>query len=212
MKLLTTLLVSVALLSTAFAQKTPPQFKQAISKLHIVAPAAKPLLLHTGKPLTQIDKQKFLAAIIKTAPAGTRKPKVSSAPPSTITLTPQQAYQGNTSFGMMNPSYVDILHGEFSFAPGAASNIIFIIKSQPNDAYLLAIKVNSFDSTPQFTIGTTDLDSGLIVNSENFTGSQGDIEFAYGVVANSEGVILVTIYSPHSYWSFESCQITSTAF
>jgi hypothetical protein len=40
----------------------------------------------------------------------------------------------------------------------------------------------------------------------------GENEFAYSFVANSAGNLPITIYSPDLYWSFESAEITSTAF
>ncbi|MGA3161071.1 MAG: hypothetical protein ABSC77_07620 [Terracidiphilus sp.] len=212
MKQLAALLVTVALAVPAFAQKPNPQFTQAISKLHIVAPAAKPLLLHTGKPLTQNDKNQFLAALIKTAPASTRKHQESAAPPSITTLSPSQLSQGNAYFILMNPSYVDITHGEVQFLYASTSNMLFVITAQPNTAYLLAIKVNAVYPATHFTIYTGASNGGPTTNPDTFAGSQGDNEFAYGVVSNSTGHILVTIYSADSFWSFTNCEITSTTF
>jgi hypothetical protein len=211
MKKLTALFVAVALFSPAFAQKmaVPATSK---SKLHVVAPAAKPLLLHTGKPLTQNDKRQFLATLIKTAPTGTRKPQVASAPPSTITLTPGQVSQGNVYLIMENPGYVDATHSEFQINPGDKSNVSFVIAGQPNTAYYLAVKVSTYSTAPQFTIYTGTLGTDVPITSENFTGSAGDNEFAYGVVSNSAGNILITIYSANAYWSFDNCEVTSTTF
>jgi hypothetical protein len=211
MKMLTALLVAVALASPAFAQKmTVPATSK--SKLHTVAPAAKPLLLHTGKPLTANDKHQFLATLIKTSPAGTRKPQVASAPPSTITLSPGQVSQGNAYLIMENPGYVDTTHNEFQINVGDRSNVSFVIAGQPNTAYLLAVKVTAVYANPQFTIYTGTLGTDTPITSENFTGSQGDNEFAYGVVSNSAGNILITIYSANSLWSFDNCEITSSTF
>ena len=53
MKILTALLVAVVLVSPAFTQKPTPQPTRAISKLHIVAPAAKPLLPTSPKLIRQ---------------------------------------------------------------------------------------------------------------------------------------------------------------
>jgi hypothetical protein len=213
MKQLFALLVAVALFSPAFAQKTTPQFTRAKSNLHIVAPASKPLLLHAGRPLTPNDKSQFLAAVIRTAPAGTKKTQMSSARPSTVMLTAGQVSQGNAYLVMENPGYVDIPNSEILFNVGDKSNITFIISAQPNTAYLFAIKVNADRTNPQFTVYTGDpYLSTLAVNSETFSGVQGDNEFAYGVVSNSAGYIAVTIDSPNSQWYFTNCEITSSTF
>jgi hypothetical protein len=212
MKMLTALLMAVALFSPALAQKTTLQVPSPKLKLHAVAPAAKPLLLHTGKPLTPNDKKQFLAAVIKTHPAGTSKPQASSAPASTIALTPHQVSQGNAYLIMENPGYVDATHNEFQINIGEKSNVSFVIAAQPNTAYLLAIKATAVYANPQFTVYTGTLGTDIPITSETFSGSQGDNEFAYGVVANSAGNILITIYSANSLWSFDNCEITSTAF
>jgi hypothetical protein len=212
MKKLASLLMAVALLAPAFAQKSTPQVTSQKLQLHAVAPAAKPLLLHTGKPLTANDKRQFLAAVIKTHPAATRKTQAASAQPSTITLTPGQVSQGSAYLIMENPGYVDATHNEFQINVGDRSNISFVIAGQPNTAYLLAVKVTAVYANPQFTIYTGTLGTDVPITSENFTGSQGDNEFAYGVVSNSAGNILITIYSANSLWSFDNCEITSTAF
>jgi len=212
MKMLAALLVAVTFFIPAFAQKPTTQFMRAKSNLHLVAPAAKPLLLHTGKPLTQADKQQFLANLIKTAPAGARKTQSASAKPGTITLTPGQVSQGGDWLVMENPSYVDVPHSEFQFNNAATSNITFIISAQPNTAYFLAIKVNAVWTNPQFTIYTGQPYGGPITNSQTFTGVQGTNEFAYGIVSNSAGYIEATISSANSLWSFTNCEISSTAF
>jgi hypothetical protein len=211
MKMLAALFVAVALISPAFAQKTNPQFTQAISKLHIVAPAAKPLLLYTGKHLTPDDKKQFLAAVIKTAPASARKHPASPEKASTITLSTSQFSQGNAYFVMNSPFFADIAHNNIYFAGGDAGAINFIIHAQPNTAYYLAITIHSDASNPQFTISTID-DNGKHINPENFTGSTGENEFAYGIVSNSAGDMAVTISSTNALWQFYSCVITSSTF
>jgi hypothetical protein len=227
MKKLAALLVAVALVSPAFAQNTTPQFTQAISKLHIVAPAAKPLLLHTGKPLTPDDKRQFLAAVVKSAPASGKKSQTSSvtprttplipsqifsAPPSTITLTPQQLSQGNTFLVMGNPIFVDIHDSQIQFESGAGNSITFFINAQPNTAYYLAMQVGGLMSGSHFTVYTGSPYWHTQANSETFTDDLGPNEFAYGVVSNSTGYLVVTIYSSDSSWTFMNCEITSTTF
>lgn len=212
MKQLSVLLLAVALVSPAYAQKPTPQLTRAISKLHIVAPAAKPMLLHTGKPLTQIDKEQFLTAVMKAAPAGMKNRQSFPAQPSTINLTPSQYIQGYAHMVLSNPDYVASGPEGIDFRAGSERNIAFLINVQPNTAYLLDIKVDVIDSLAHFTIG---VDSGITSNStisnpETFAGIYGINEFAYGVVSNSEGTIVITMYSPDIYmWSFINCEITS---
>jgi len=70
MKSLTALLVAAALILPAFAQNValhPNPVLQDAQKRHtgpIAILAIKPILLHTGKPLTQNDKQLLLASTI----------------------------------------------------------------------------------------------------------------------------------------------------
>lgn len=210
MKKFAAFLIAVALLNPAFAQKPTPQLTSPISKLHTVTPAAKPLLLHTGMPLTANDKKQFLAAVIKTVPASVRKPQASSAPPSTITLTPTQTSQGNTYLILQNPGYVNFSDGEFRFINSNSSMLIFIINTQPNTAYLLATQVNIQDyavnSPAHFIAMASDN------NPETFTAAKGNNEFAYGIVSNSTGYLMVMISSYDSTWSFTKCEITSSAF
>jgi hypothetical protein len=213
MKMLTALLVAVALFVPAFAQKTTFQGTHPRPKLPVVAPAAKPILLHTGKPLTQNDKQLLLASTIKTyaakLPAGTKKPQVSNAPSTPITLTPDQMYKnGVVTTQAISPSYVDLSQGIFGFNPGASSFLIFNINVNPNTAYTLDFKVSSAGSetsvTPHFTIF-----SG--VNSETIDfGSYGNEEFAYAFVSASAGEIGVNVYSPNNGWYLTSCEIIAT--
>ncbi|MGD0294887.1 MAG: hypothetical protein ABSB30_13635 [Terracidiphilus sp.] len=212
MKQLAAVLVAVAFCVPAIAQNTTPQESHPLSNLHIVAPAAKPLLLHTGKPLTLSDKKQFLAAILKTSPEGS---KTLSPSADTITLTPGHISQGIAYLVMEYPKLVDIPNNEVLFSNVTASKLDFILNAQPNTAYLLAMQVNAQAAAftiPHFTVSTGSSISGSHTNSEIVAGSKGDNEFAYGVVSNSEGKIVVTIYSTDTLWSFLTCEITSSKF
>jgi len=212
MKKFTALLIAVAFFVPAFAQKPATQFTRIKTNLHVVAPATKPLLLHTGRPLTRIDKQQFLATLVKSSPSGSTKPQMATSSPSIILLSPSQVSQGNAWLVMENPAYVDVPHNEFQFNNSASSNITFIINAQPNTAYLLAIKVDAVWQNPQFTIYTGQPYGGAMTNAETFTGVMGLNEFAYGITSNSAGYIEATIYSASSPWSFTNCEITSAVF
>jgi hypothetical protein len=82
MKMLTALLVTIALVSPAFAQQTAFQGTHPRPKPVIVAPASKPVLLHTGKPLTADQKKQLMTAMLKAS-----LPKSSSGNTQTRNLT-----------------------------------------------------------------------------------------------------------------------------
>jgi hypothetical protein len=72
--------------------------------------------------------------------------------------------------------------------------------------------VISASSSPHFTVYTEPPHGGAPVSPEIIAGNFLFNEFAYGVVSDSAGNILVTIYSPDSVWNFVNCEITSTTF
>ena len=65
MKKLAALLVAVALVSPAFAQKLTFQGTHPKPKLATVAPASRPVLLHTGRPITPDQKRQLMASVTK---------------------------------------------------------------------------------------------------------------------------------------------------
>jgi len=213
MKMLTALLVAVALISHAFAQKMTVPPPQKI-KLHPMAPAAKPLLLHTAKPLTQNDKNQLLASAIKAyaakLPAGAMMPQMNLAPKNAITLTPSHFSQDNVHLVLYNPAYVDIANDMFQFSNSPTSSLMLVVNAQPNTAYYFAFKVSPVTGGNTYTIYTGDYLAPQF--SENFTGSQGNDEFAFAVVSNSSGTLLVSIYSADTEWNFINCEVTSVTF
>jgi hypothetical protein len=223
MKLLTTLLAAVVLLSPAFAQKPTFQGTHPRPKLAIVAPASKPVLLHTGKPITPDQKRQLMLTGTKSSaprtPAGAMRvqnPVLSTA----NLLTPDQLYV-NGAYIFAQGARVDQFDGILSFPPGPDGFLIFNLTVKANTAYTLLMKV-SIDSvtlilpnTPsEITISTSSVSNqGSGVNApQTFNAPMGENEFAYSFVANSAGNLPITIYSPNAFWSFESAEITSAAF
>ena len=99
MKALTALLVTVALVTPAFAQNPTLQDLLKKQKGSIVVSATKPVLLHTGKPITANDKKQLLSTVVKTYKtiprlAGVKVTNTGAAQsaPTSATLTPQMMY------------------------------------------------------------------------------------------------------------------------
>ncbi len=219
MKTLPALLVAVALISPAFAQNTALQEIQKHLKGPVVSPAFKPILLHTGKPITQSDKAQLQVSAAKTyaakAPAMKARMRTQqTAPPAPMQaiITPSQWSSQNglvllaaTAPGWVSPS-VNML--QFNSDKSSYLTIVFVVEA--NMTYTFTWKVNDFSSNPQFTILTGLPGDSSVSNSETFTGSDISSEFAYALVASHGGVITVSLYSPNTIWEFESCEIIGT--
>ncbi|MGA3262465.1 MAG: hypothetical protein ABSC47_00285 [Terracidiphilus sp.] len=214
MKKLTALFVAVALLSPAFAQKLTFQGTHPRPKLTAMAPAYKPVLLHTGKPITADQKRQLMTTVVRaSAPkgsGGTVQVKDLTQSAGTTVLTPDQLFQNGVSTMLSNPYFVDTSAGILTFMPGDANSLTIVVPVNKNTAYTLVMKVivGSYQN-PQMTIVYP---GGSVQNSEILTVSGGENEFAYAFTSNSTGATTVTFYSTNSNWSFESCEITSAAF
>jgi hypothetical protein len=210
MKMLVSLLVAVTLVSPAFAQKIVLQGNPPKPKINAVAPAAKPVLLHTGKPITQDQKRQLLASAIQAytakLPAGQKKPQVTSVSTTPITISPDQLLvNGFFAWGAFPFS---ISPGVITFNSGSSSNLIFVVTASPNTAYTLTIKVHAYAQNPQFVLTAGEPTAPQTTEG----GNQGENEIAYALVSNSTGTIPVTMYSSNSMWNFESAELTSSSF
>ena len=214
MKKLTALFVAVALVSPAFAQKTAFQGTHPRPKLATVAPASKPVLLHTGKPITP-DQKRQLAMTVARASApkgstGTMQIKNLTQSAGSTVLTAEQTFMNGASMESNNPYEVNEYVGFLTFTPGNTHTLTIFVPVNQNTIYTLAIKVQVGPSqNPQMTIVSQ---GNSVQNSETLSLSVGDNEFAYAFATNSAGSSMVTLYSPNSSWAFESCEITSAAF
>jgi hypothetical protein len=207
MKKLYALLVAVALFTPAFVRNAKPQVIEKKPVPAIQHMTVKPVLLHTGKPLTAQEKLQQLASLTKKSPQLIR---VSTTP----TITPGNMFiPGVVIPRAMGAFIVDFNPGGVvQFNPGSASNLILTIGAQPNTAYMLAITVSSTAANPQYTAETGVMNMtipGLNTVPETFTGSKGNTEFAYAFISSGSTGIPVTIYSPNAMWSFVKCEITS---
>ncbi|MGD0358893.1 MAG: hypothetical protein ABSA73_14925 [Terracidiphilus sp.] len=224
MKILTTLLVAVALFSPAFAQKITFQGTHPKPKLATVAPAAKPVLLHTGKPITPDQKRQLMATVTKGSatrpPMGAAKVSNSVLSAELNLLTPDQLYVNGAYIDAFG-ARIDQFDGVLSFPAGPTSSMVLNITVKANTAYTLLIKMDIQGALllPPNTPG------GIIISTysgaksvgglnapQTFNAPQGENEFAYSFVANSAGNLPITISSPDLGWSFESCEITSAPF
>ncbi|MGA3262885.1 MAG: hypothetical protein ABSC47_02440 [Terracidiphilus sp.] len=220
MKSFTALLVAVALVCPAFAQNVALQQKAALQEIQkrlkgpVVSPAFKPILLHTGKPITQNDKAQLVASAVKmyaaTMPA--QKPwqksniKATDTEP-TVTqaiITPSQMFQGDLVIAEASmPIFVSPGTNSLKFVPDETSALDIFFAAKPNMSYILTFKVNSQSPNPQFRVGG----NGSL---EISNGSAGSNEFAIALVSNITGTIDVNLFSHNAYWNFESCEITGT--
>jgi len=224
MNKLAALLVAVALISPAFAQKLTFQGTHPRPKLATVAPASKPVLLHTGRPITPDQKRQLMASVAKGAstrpPVGAAKVSNSVLSAELNLLTPDQLYV-NGAYIDANGARVDQFDGILSFPPGPGGSMVLNVTVKANTAYTLLMRV-SIDGV---TLVSPNTPSGITISTysglksvgglnapQTFNTPMGENEFAYSFVANSAGNLPITISSPDLFWSFESCEITSTAF
>lgn len=218
MKTLAALLVAVAFIPSVLAQNAALQEVQNNRKGPVVVPATKPILLHTGRPITQNDKNQLLASVMKThalkspGPKGTMKTQQVAAPAATtVTITPSQMFQiGFVATELIAPTYVNPELNEFMFAPGESSYLRIDIQVKANTTYVLTFKANSLSPNPNFTLWAATSTPGEENNAESFVGVAGpNNEFAYAFVSNSTGVMSVNVNSSNANWVFTSCEISA---
>lgn len=213
-KMLTALLVAVALLSPAFAQKPAFQGTHPRPKVAIVAPASKPVLLHTGKPITAEQKKQLTTAVLKASlpksSSGSTQTRNLTQSAETTVLTAEQTFMNGASMEADSPDQVNAFVGFLTFLSGNQHKLIIFVPATKNTIYTLAIKVYvSMGQNPQMTIVSQ---GSSVMNSETVNLSLGENEFAYAYATNSTGSSMVTLSSPNADWAFESCEIISTAF
>jgi hypothetical protein len=144
MKKLAALLMAVALFSPAFAQKPTFQGTHPKPKLATVAPASKPVLLHTGKPITPDQKRQLMASVTKGSatrpPMGAARVSNSVLSSELNLLTPDQLYLNGVYIDAFG-ARIDQFDGVLSFPPGPTSSMVLNIMVKPNTAYTLLMKV-----------------------------------------------------------------------
>jgi hypothetical protein len=216
MKMLVSLLAAIALVSPVFAQQIVLQGTHPRPKVAIVAPAAKPVVLHTGKPITQDQKRQLLASAVQAyaakLPAGQKKPQAPAQSSTPVTITVDKLNQEGVFFAFGNyPTVVNPTEGFLAFNGNSSSCMIFMITAKQNNAYILTLKVNvnpGSNTQPQFIMSN----EFSAQNAETVSVGPGENEFAYAFVSNSTGDISVTLYSPNTSWNFESAELTSGSF
>jgi hypothetical protein len=224
MKLLTALLVTIALISPAFAQNTPLNGMQLHRQTPTTAPAFKPIILHTGRPITQNDKMQMYSAATKAYSAKTPGAKVrmnsqiaaSYLNPS-ATITPLQLFKpGFVETYLRGPDTVDMARSYIHFLPGsmAYSGMDFYINVNANTTYLLTFKIiATAKSGLQMQIGASPASgSSLSVGTglQNVDLTPGENQFVYAFIPSNSGLIDINLLSQNAYWQFESCEITAT--
>jgi hypothetical protein len=205
MKMLSTLLLAVALFALAFGC-VGSGFGQSRLEAKFSGHATKMTVLYTGKPITAGDKLKLLTTVAGKLPQGTGKSE-------TVTLTPAKMYKAgfvtaqalsmNADFGMTTPEI------EFDFVKNGNegnSFLEFFITAKANTAYELVYSISqTWTATPSFLVSLNGQ------NSQTITGTaKGTMEFAYAFVASTSGNMMITVTSPNAGWGFNSCEITAT--
>jgi len=216
MKSLVALFAATALVSPAFAQNVVMQEMQKNHRGQAATLAGKPILLHTGRPITQADKQQVMASAARLYPIrltgarGTAKPQSTvSTTPTVVTISPTQMYQNGYVNTEAYQPYFNAGLNEFLFMPGQSSYLDFQIITKANTTYVLTYKVNSITKNPQFTILPAFLYLNTIYGAQTFNGNVGNNEFVYAFISSIAGEAIVTIYSPNATWEFTSCEITA---
>jgi hypothetical protein len=218
MKNLVALVVGFAIAAPALAQNLESMQMQRNRVRQTVVPAVKPILLHTGRPITPEQKRELQISAAKSygarLPGANPRmtPQVNSAPAArTVTLSwPSMFQNGFVDTEWNNPSYVNPELSQITFGPNQSSYIDFIFVATANTTYTMTFKVNAFSQNPQYTI-LPSLPPGNGPNgTETFTGNTGNDEFSYSFVANASGILIVTLYSSNAYWVFDSCEIIAT--
>ena len=218
MKTLPALLVAVALISPAFAQNTALQEIQKHLKGPVVSPAFKPILLHTGKPITQSDKAQLQVSAAKTyaakAPAMKARMRTQqTAPPAPMQaiITPAQMFQGDLVIASADrPESINPGFNELRFFPNVSSFLDIFFAAKANMTYTLSFKVSAPFSNPQYTISSGSPQQVTLSSTQTFTGTDGSSEFAIALVSNNAGTIEVGLFSTNAMWDFESCEIIGT--
>jgi hypothetical protein len=217
MKNLVALLVAVATIAPVSAQNAGPMQIEKNRPRQTAVPAAKPIVLHTGRPITPDQKREVQVSAARSYAAKFPGVKLranvesGSAPAiSTVTLTPLSLYQtGYIDTEWNNAPYVNPELNQITFGPGESSYIDFIFVAAANTSYTMTFKVNAFTANPQYTI-LPSLPPGNGPNgSETFAGNTGNDEFSFAFVADKSGILIVSLYSPNAYWTFGSCEITA---
>jgi hypothetical protein len=221
MKSLAVLLVAVALVAPAVAQNTALQDYMKKHKSSLVASATKPILLHTGKPITADDKKQLLEKATKAykniLPTAGVKVKIVNAPlPATYTLTPQTLYvKGIADVEAADP--YDLDPGENRLSLGGTTGVLYIhVNTTPNTAYTLIFNVQALDNGGTYTlqnIGASADNNGAYpaLYSENFpSGMKESNQYAaYTFTSNSNGFITISLYNANAGWNFKSCEVTA---
>ncbi len=225
MKTLPALLVAVALVCPAFAQNNAAREIQKFRKAPTTTPAFKPILVHTGRPITQNDKMQLMSTTVRTYTAKMPGAKVrmnnqvaaSYLNPS-ATITPLQLFKaGFVDAQIVMPMFIDMGANIIEIQPSATgneSNMTFNINVNANTAYVLTFKVNTTMQAPQFLINaamstaTGPQSAGL--GAQTLAGTWGENEFAYSFIPSGSGLIELNLSSSNVYWKFESCEITAT--
>jgi len=221
MKSFVAFFVAAALVTPAFAQNMTLQEMQQKHSVTAVKLAGKPVLLHTGKPISQADKLQIQAAAnksITSLPPGARNAGAShmaaAFPPSKVTITPAQMYVSGYVNTVANQMYVNAELKQYLFEPNPStlvnSSLQFDINVQPNTTYVLTFKVHTAVNAPKFQLYDDSQYYGPGQSLPSFTGTPGDSEFAYAFVPQSGGQIGIMIFSTNAEWQLVSCEVTAT--
>jgi hypothetical protein len=224
MKAIPALLVALAFACPASAQVPALKGMQLHRKTPTTVPAFGPIILQTGKPITQNDKLQLYSLTAKAFAAKTPGAKFSIGNQVTnsllnpsATITPLQLFKpGFVDVYLYSPITVNMAEPFIGFVPTSMNGgeVMFYINVNSNTAYVLTFKLKSPDNGPQFQLNADASAStpGVSVSTglQTVNGSKGENEFAFAFVPSSTGLIQVSLLSPNASWEFQSCEITAT--
>jgi hypothetical protein len=206
-----------ALLAPAFAQTVASPVTNR-PKVATVSPAAKPVLLYTGKPITAEEKDKLLTSTFQAYLAGAPEARShhlnrNQAPPPTLVTVDKMFWDGIVDTLSRSPRLVDIGAGQLLFDEGPSSSLTFNVFAKKDSAYVIGIGLLTVETGRHIVICVGN-DLFTCQNPETFQTAAGTdvIHFVYAFIADKTGEVPVAIYSPDTRWQFLSAELTPTPF
>jgi hypothetical protein len=219
MKKIVVLLVAFAFAGLACAE-TPKAVSHAKPRPPLVLPAEKPVLLHTGKPITAEDKKHVVEEVEKahSAKNTTKKTTSKTAAPQTTpapnTLTPTLMFINNVGDAVgYGIAEFDAYDGAALFNTGLSGSMQIYVDVNPNTIYTMVFKVYTYGPNQKFNVTPeppktypepTNANTQILT-----TTGPNDNEFVYSFISDSTGqsMIMLTSQTP---WEWNSVEISST--
>jgi hypothetical protein len=197
-----------------------------------VFPAHEPIILVTGRPITEADKQQLIVKAknaFRGAPAGkggaapqnlpiVKSFQLASSPSGTASITPDQMVSGNLSAVAYGVAMWDPVDGILGMALGHLNYMIFSMNVNPNTLYVLTVKVITGTSAPVFTMQACEKDGQTVnmfppqtVNGTPFKDPPGAVsEISYAFDSTGTGSVNIEVSSSNSGWGFLGAELIAS--